>query len=203
MLTCYEYNSCIYYSYSSDQCSLCIHDDDDLFTSGELQNGTEFTDNVYVKNDSNLAFRRLSCGTMHPTVAPEVRFNYTVGSITRIDVCLSTWMSAVYTGFALYSSGALVGSHGSCLYEVGVASSWLFDANEIILRVEYYFRIGVAPGYAGYVLTDVAMYTNKATYGPLHGGSGDVYTDSGYNLLGFVGWAGWATDNIGSNFERC
>ena len=195
MLTCYEYNSCIYYLYSSNQCSLCIHDDDDLFTSGELQSGSEFRDNVYVKYDPRLAFRNEFCSTMYPYLRTgEIRFNYTVGSITQIDVCYDFHYQQ-HSGFSLYSNGLWLGEHGSCVHNTGTITTWLFDPDEIILSVTYYFTSGM--------WSDIVIYTNRNGYGPVAGGSGVIYTDTGYNLLGFVGWAGVYTDNIGSNFERC
>ena len=197
MLTCYEYNSCIYYLYSFPYCGLCIHDDDDLFTSGELQHTGEFFSRINVKYDPRLAFRSELCSTMYPYVrTDEIRFNYTAGSITQIDICYSTHPTYQrYLGFSMYSNGLRLGSHGSCVFNTGDIVTWLFDTDEIILSVKYYFASGF--------LSDIVIDTNKDDYGPVNGGFGDIQTDTGYNLLGFVGWAGEITDNIGSNFERC
>ena len=195
MLTCYEYNSCIYYSYSIPYCALCIHDDDYLFTSGELQYGAEFFSRIYVKYDPRLAFRSELCSTMYPSVrTDEIRFNYTAGSITQINICYSTAYGR-YSGFRLYSNGLWLGEQGSCSYHTGDVVTWLFDPDEIILGVTYYFT-------GGY-WSDMAIFTNKDAYGPVNVGAGDIYSDTGYNLLGFVGWSGVITDNIGSNYERC
>ena len=203
MLTCYEYNSCIYYSYSSDQCSLCIHDDDDLFTSGELQIGTDFQYSIHLKQDASLAFRNEFCSVVHPEVPDEIRFNHTEGSITEVDVCYSS-LYGRYSGLTLYSNGLWLGDYGACAYHKDHyhTVTWLLDPGEMILRVVYYF--GVVSDWDGtYILRDLELHTDRSTYGPASGDGGEVFEDKGYNFLGFVGWGGHLVNRVGSNFQRC
>ena len=195
-LVCYEFSSCIYYSFDAGgACRLCIHDDISLFTSGEIQNDVDFTSNVYVKSDPSAAFRNTFCSSMHPQLTNDIRYNMTSGSIEMITMCYTNaYGSDGYSGFDVYSDGQWLGGHGSCLHNTYYRHTWHFDEDEIILRVVYYFS---------WVLLDIAIYTNKAGYGPLIDTSGDAFEDKGYNFLGFVGWSGALTDVIGSNFERC
>ena len=203
MLTCYEYNSCIYYSYSSDQCSLCIHDDDNLFTSGELQNGTEFTDNVYVKYNPRLAFRNVFCSVVHPQTPAEIRFNHTQYLITQVNVCYSSLYSR-YSGLGLFSNGYSLGNYGACAYHTDHSRTvtWLIDQEEMILRVVYYFGV-VSEADGTYVLRDLELHTDRSTYGPVSGDGGEVFEDKGYFFTGFVGWGGELLNQVGSNFLRC
>ena len=208
MLTCFEYDSCIYYNYdvSTDTCKLCIHDDDQLFASGELQSDSnELNDDVQIKTDPSAAFRNHMCSEIHNDAPSANTFNYTDNAITEIHLCLSDFEGvSVYSGFRLSSGGVTVGVAGLCdLYDTSLDEVWSLSPGEIILRVVFYVRLTGSQQLL--ILRDMVVYTDRDIHGPIEGGSGSIYTSSGYKLLGFVGNSNVydLITGIGANFEGC
>ena len=209
-LYCGEYNSCLYYSYSDVDalCFLCIYNDDATFNHLQLDAVDENRENdvIQLRRDVTAVFATQFCSPLIYNASVEIRFNFTTPRITRIELCESDYYvmdicgSPLVSGFRLYVNGEAQEDVGSCLFRVGARHGFDLAENEMILHVKaYWYELGIVPG--------IQFYSNLRSFGSFNSSNCQVPAElgcSGYNFLGFYGWAGWGINNIlGCNFDRC
>ena len=204
-LYCVEYNSCLYYSYSDvdELCFLCIYNDDDVFQNSlrlDAVDENRENDVIQLRSDVSSIMTQTPCHHDAYGRPGAVRFNYTQPRVTRIDLCTSSFYTdsvcgaQVVSGFRLYVNGVGQERWGSCenYYQNDVGFD-LFDG-EVLLHVKLHFP-SLCFGFR--------FYTNWRSFGSFNPSCSSVEVEfSGYNFLGFHGWAVVGLDQLGANFER-
>ena len=199
--------SCVFYQYEADTCYLCIHDAADAAAEDQLTSSTAPAQAVrtHVKQDiADVIFTSTqSChGPMLPPTATSQNYNQTStsGPITRMRFCSTDHFNNVVAGFYATYGGVQQPRVGCALVHAGTVvyhdaySEFQLADYEVVLHISACFSL--IQGFT--IVNTLTIVTNLRQIGPYGTDHGNCvsYSQSGYELVGIYGVAGWALDSI-------
>ena len=208
-ISCEQHTTCMYYQFAAANCYICIQDPIQYTSASLIPVQTAVPQETSLKIGVEDFFTNTTCkGYVYRNGDLEdYRYDYYTDRVTDIQFCASLFyeygvnsdLDQITAGFQLYLNGISQPQHGCYIstYPFDLVS---FPSDEVVLMVGLYM------GYSGYLygLRAIEFHTNKGMYGPVGSiGTSTFYAETGYNFVGFSGWAGVLVDQVGVNWQYC